>query len=170
MVTTTISHSGARSSAPARTAQKIRLSQQQNVSTTAVATSALSSKTTGQNEARHRQNSASAAGVVSVRDEIAGGFQAGQDAVDMLAGIDKLDVTSLQTILSRLQNDVNILTSRLNKSLDSNQINKIVDDLASQVILAASASNIQWKNGKKKNDTHTSSALGEIKLNVLKVR
>ncbi|CAL8109420.1 unnamed protein product [Orchesella dallaii] len=141
-VATTISHSGARTSAPARTAQKIRLSQQHSPT----APQATVSSTSGVQRNEELNNLKPA--VTSETTDDAGRGE-------------KIDATSLQAFLARSQIDSNFLNANLRKKLDSTRLNKVVDELASYIVDAASS-----KHGYNRVK---GSVIQNLKLEILKI-
>lgn len=149
-VASTISQSGARTTAPARTAQKIRFSQP------SVSSSTTSSKsfTALSAEAQVEQDE-------KVKATVDSGAMASSDHISPA----RIDVTSLQSFLGvgRSQLDAKPLA----RNVDSAQFSKLVEKLAADIVFLASSKS-KFGNGKVQ-ETLRSSVIEDLKLEVFKV-
>lgn len=151
---TTISQSGARArTAPARTAQKIRFSS----STNGTSPRAVSSTLTPTSTVQINENVHSSAETSPLSNEVN----------KEIRGLDQLSAATLQSVLGKSEIDAKQLARNLSRSIDSVQLNQIVNKIASDIIVAASA---KGKLGDAKTqDALNPSVIENLKLEIFKV-
>ncbi len=153
---TTISQSSARArTAPARTAQKIRFSSSTNGTSARAVASALTPTSNLQLNENEKVHSSAETSVLS------------NEVNKEIRGLDQLSAATLQSVLGKSEIDAKLLARNLSRSIDSVQLNQIVNKIASDIIIAATAKG--QVGDVKTQDKLNPSVIENLKLEIFKV-